>query len=468
MKNQNNIGLGIRPFGMRDKVGYMFGDFANDFTFVLASLFLMKFYTDVMGVSAGLVGAMMMFAKFVDAFTDVTMGQIVDRSPRKDKGKFAPWIRRMCGPVAMASFLMYATWFKDMPMGFKIFWMFFTYLLWGSICYTGANIPYGSMASAITSDPKERAQLSTFRTIGASLASAVIGVVLPLVVYYTDAAGNKVLSGTKLSVAAGICSVLAVLCYLTCYHMTTERIVVEPKVEKFSIKELVVGWGRNKSLIIIVLFTLLLGVANNTLSGMATYIYPNYFGNTKAQSVASAVGILVTLICSTFVVAVSIRIGRKKLSVIAGIFSSIMMFIAFFIHTDNAWVFVLLYGLAYAGCGTFSLINWAMIGDVIDDTEVRTGIREDGNIYSVYSFSRKMSQALATGLIGLFLSMIGYTAATAYDTEVVNSIYNMTCIIPAIAFLALAIVIQVFYPLDKEKVEENARILVERKKDKEV
>ena len=88
------------PFGMRDKVGYMFGDFANDFTFILSSSFLMKFYTDVMGVSAGVVGMIMMIARFVDAFTDVTMGQIVDRSnPTKD-GKFRPWLKRMCGPVA--------------------------------------------------------------------------------------------------------------------------------------------------------------------------------------------------------------------------------------------------------------------------------------------------------------------------------------------------------------------------------
>lgn len=87
---------------------------------------------------------------------------------------------------------MYAVWFKDMPMGFKVFWMFFTYLLWGSICYTGINIPYGSMASAITADPKERTSLSSFRTIGATLANTVIGVVLPLIVYYEDAQGNTI------------------------------------------------------------------------------------------------------------------------------------------------------------------------------------------------------------------------------------------------------------------------------------
>ena len=136
-----------KPFGFGDKLGYMFGDFGNDFTFILSSMMLMKFYSDVMGVSVGLVGIMMMLARFVDAFTDVTMGQIVDRSRPRAKGKFLPWIRRMCGPVAIASFLLYASWFANMPMAFKIFWMFFTYLLWGSVFYTSINIPYGARAA---------------------------------------------------------------------------------------------------------------------------------------------------------------------------------------------------------------------------------------------------------------------------------------------------------------------------------
>ena len=122
---------------------------------------MLKFYTDVMGVSAAIVGLMMMAARFVDAVTDVTMGQIVDRSRPGKKGKFAPWIRRMCGPVALASFLMYATYFKGMPMGLR-FLDVFTYLLWGSICYTGVNIPYGSMASAISDNPTDRASLSNW------------------------------------------------------------------------------------------------------------------------------------------------------------------------------------------------------------------------------------------------------------------------------------------------------------------
>ena len=97
----------VRPFGLTDKIGYAFGDFGNDFTFMLSSMFMMKFYTDVMGVAPGIVGMLMMLARFVDAFTDVTMGQIVDRSKPTKDGKFKPWLRRCCGPLGISAFLIF-------------------------------------------------------------------------------------------------------------------------------------------------------------------------------------------------------------------------------------------------------------------------------------------------------------------------------------------------------------------------
>lgn len=107
----------VRPFGIRDKVGYLFGDFGNDFTFIFSTMMLMKFYTDVMGVSAGVVGLVMTIARIVDAFTDVTMGRICDRSRTTAHGKFKPWLLRMCGPVAIASFLIYQSGLAGLPMG---------------------------------------------------------------------------------------------------------------------------------------------------------------------------------------------------------------------------------------------------------------------------------------------------------------------------------------------------------------
>ena len=345
-----------KKFGMVDKLGYMFGDFGNDLTFILSSMMLMKFYSDVMGVSVALVGTMMMVARFVDAFTDVAMGQIVDRSRPGKKGKFLPWIRRMCGPVAVASFLMYASWFQDMSMGFKIGWMFVTYLLWGSVFYTSINIPYGSMASALSADPKERAQLSSFRTIGATIAGSVIGIVLPLIVYYQDEAGNQILSGPKTTLAAGIFSVGAVICYLLCYFMSTERVKVEQKTEKFNFKELVKGLVTNKALVGIVICSILMLLVQLTMQSMSTYVYPNYFGNVQAQSVAGVVGLVMTLLLSTVVVKLQVKMGRKELAIAGSLFGAVIFFITWLTHTKNAWLYVGLYALAYLGLAAFSLI----------------------------------------------------------------------------------------------------------------
>lgn len=451
-----------KKFGMVDKLGYMFGDFGNDLTFILSSMMLMKFYSDVMGVSVALVGTMMMVARFVDAFTDVAMGQIVDRSRPGKKGKFLPWIRRMCGPVAVASFLMYASWFQDMSMGFKIGWMFVTYLLWGSVFYTSINIPYGSMASALSADPKERAQLSSFRTIGATIAGSVIGIVLPLIVYYQDEAGNQILSGPKTTLAAGIFSVGAVICYLLCYFMSTERVKVEQKTEKFNFKELVKGLVTNKALVGIVICSILMLLVQLTMQSMSTYVYPNYFGNVQAQSVAGVVGLVMTLLLSTVVVKLQVKMGRKELAIAGSLFGAVFFFITWLTHTKNAWLYVGLYALAYLGLAAFSLICWAMITDVIDDTEVRTGERSDGTIYAVYSFARKLGQAASAGVTGALLGLIGYSAETAFEPAVTEGIFNLACLIPTGGFILLAAALWFFYPLNKKRVEDNAKFLAEK------
>ena len=119
----------------------------------------------------------------------------------------------MCGPVAIASFLIFQSGFADMSYGFKLVWMIVTYLLWGSIFYTSINIPYGSMASAISAEAEDRASLSTWRSIGSTLASLVIGVGTPLVAYVT-VDGKSVMSGSRMTIIAGVFSVLAIICYM--------------------------------------------------------------------------------------------------------------------------------------------------------------------------------------------------------------------------------------------------------------
>ena len=286
---------GKRPFGMKDKIGYAFGDFGNDFTFMLSSMFMMKFYTDVMGIAPAIVGLLMMVARFVDAFTDVTMGQIVDRSKPTKDGKFRPWIKRMCGPVAVASFLIYQSAFAGALMAVKIGWMFITYILWGSIFYTSINIPYGSMASAISADAKDRAQLSTWRSIGATLAGLTIGVGTPMFAY-TTVDGQTVLSGSKMTLIAGAFSILAVICYLLCFNLVEERLEVPQNNTKLDIGAMLKSIITNRSLLGIIAAAIFLLLGMLGMSGMSPYIFPVYYNSGTAQSLSSLASNLAVLI----------------------------------------------------------------------------------------------------------------------------------------------------------------------------
>ena len=458
MENKN-----VKPFGFKDKFSYMLGNVGCDLMFLLSSMYLLKFYTDVMGVSAAIVGSMMMISRFVDAFTDVTMGQIVDRAPTKAKGKFAPFIRMVAGPVALASFLMYASWFKDMGMTFKVIWMFATYLLWGSVFYTGINIPYGSMASAITDSPRERAELSKWRTLGTQFVVVLTSVVLPTFIYYTNDAGQSVLSGTNMMIAAGVFSVVAFIAFMVCYHMTTERVKFETKTEKFSISALLKSFVTNKALIGLVLLSLVSLLGQMSFGNMQGYVYPNYFNNVGAMSLNSLLNIVITLGCAVFVVQISDKFGRKNVAIFSAMIQAASFILLYFLHTDNIWVWTVILQIGAIGTSIFSLITWAMLADVIDDAEVVTGERADGTVYSIYSFSRKCGQGFSSGIAGAMLSMVGYSAATAYDPHVVNSIYDVTCLVPGISYVVLVVVIIFFYPLGKKRVEANTAELRRRR-----
>ncbi len=459
MSEKNNV----RPFGFKDKIGYMFGDFGNDFTFILSSSFMLKFYTDVMGIHAAVVGVLMMAARFVDAFTDVAMGQIVDRSKPTKDGKFKPWLRRMCGPVAISSFLVFQSGFANMPYLFKVVWMIVTYILWGSIFYTSINIPYGSMASAISADAKDRASLSTWRSIGSTLAGLVIGVGTPLFAYET-VNGNTILSGNRMTIIAGVFSVMAVICYMLCFKLATERVEVPQNNTKFNFGDLMKSLVTNRSLIGIIAAAILLLLVMLTMQGMNAYLFPNFYGNVAAQSVAALAGSLVMLVvCAPLATKLSAKYGKKELAIGSCLFGAVVYLICWVLKPENPYTYVVFYVVANIGVGFFNMVIWAMITDVIDDAEVKNGVREDGTIYSVYSFARKIGQALSSGMIGALLSVIGYSAATAFNPEVVNDIFNMTCIIPAIGFVGIALVLMFLYPLSKNRVEANVLELKKRR-----
>lgn len=450
------------PFGIKDKLGYLFGDFGNDFTFILSASFLLKFYTDVMGISAFIVGIAMMTARFVDGFTDIAMGRICDRGRVTHAGKFKPWILRMAAPVAIASFLIYQSAFADTAMWFRIVWLFVTYILWGSIFYTSINIPYGSMASAISREPEDRQSLSTYRSMGSTLAGVIVGVGVPLFTYDT-VAGQTVMSGYKFTLIAGIFSALAVLCYLLCYILVTERVTPQMSHhEHHGFKVMLKNAIRNRALISIIVASVVMLMAQLTLQSMANYVYPNYYNNAKAQSISTLAMMIGMLLAAVLAKPLARRFGKAEISTASNLVAALISLLLFIVRPQNVWVYIGINLISWLGLGIFTMVSWALITDVIDYSEIKNGVREDGTIYAMYSFARKLGQAASAGVSGILLTLVGYSQQTAFEPDVLDGIFNISTLVPAIGFGALALVLWFWYPLHKKTVEKNVEILREK------
>lgn len=454
-----------KPFGIRDKLGYLFGDLGNDFTFLFSSSFLMKFYTDVMGVSAGAVGVVMMTARIVDAFTDVAMGRICDKSRVTENGKFRPWIRRMSGPVAIASFLMYQGSLANIPYTFKVIYLFVTYILWGSVFYTTVNIPYGSMASSISPEPGDRQSLSTFRTLGGMVAGAVVTAGVPLIAFKKNyALGIDVIDSTRFTITAAVFSLLTVICYLLCFSLTTERVKSTPSVDtaaNYNAFSMLKNAVKNRALISIIAASIVMLLAQLTMQQMANYVYPVTYGNAKMISLSTVLMTGGMAIAATVAKPLSQKLGKAELSVISNLFAGVVTLLLYFVRPESVYVFIAFQGVAWVGLGVFAMVNWALITDVIDYSEIRNGIREDGSVYALYSFARKLGQAASSGVSGALLSLIGYKAENITD-KVKDGIFDIATLVPAVGLILLAAILWFWYPLHKKQVDENVRILKDK------
>ena len=200
-------------------------------------------------------------------------------------------------------------------------------------------------------------------------------------------------------------------------------------------------------------------LAQLTMQSMANYVYPNYYNNAGAQSISTVAMLVGMLVAATIAKPLAKRFGKAEVSAASNIVAAAVNLLLFFIRPENVWVYVGFQMIAWLGLGVFTMVSWALITDVIDYSEIKNGVREDGTIYALYSFARKLGQAASAGLSGALLTLIGYTQETAFEASVLDGIFNISTLVPAIGFAALALVLWFYYPLHKKQVDENVRIL---------
>ncbi|MGX5833615.1 MFS transporter [Aeromonas piscicola] len=451
----------VRPFGFRDKIGYMFGDLGTCFILGLVNSFLMIYYTNVLGISGVVVGSLYFGTKLFDAFVDVGVGRMCDTSKLTATGRFNPWIRRMKYPFCVMAVVLFLPFVQELSYAGKIAYICVSYFIYGALQST-ISIPYGAMSAAISSNPNDRVSLSTYRSVGSAIGGGTTGFFIPILMYKTLVDGSQIISGEHFFWISIGCACLAfIFLTLTC-KLTTERVRVEKK-ENESVAQLLKGLFKNKALIVLVIVDLLI-VINQGLSGTnMTYLFNDYFHDKQAMSIALlfTFGSLVLLAPSASYL--TRRFGKKEASVSALIFASTMYLIMYFCQIKDPKVYLVLLFLATLGAGMFNLMIWAFMTDVCDYHQYVTGDREDGTVYGVNFFARKIGQACAGGIAGFMLALIDYqsssTGGTVQSLTVQENIYTMANLLPAFCLFSSAIVLIYFYPLNKATTLEMEKTL---------
>lgn len=453
--------------GIKEGMGYMLGDAGNLFVLTYVSSFLKVFYTDVLKIAESKVASLFLVTRLWDAINDPIWGYIVARKKPNADGKFRPYLKWVSVPLGISAMLCFVDFSRfTSNQTLILLCAYVTYIMFGML-YTGMNIPFGSLASVITDDPEGRTLLSTFRSIGGGVGGAAPLLVAPLVIYKvtgTNAEGMAIKSadaGGMLTFGV-IMGVLAIIFYMACFKTTRERVPSEqdPKVD---MKKTYLGMLKSRPFVSAALAGILIS-GQLQFASLNQYLYKNYFENTNLSIVGTIANYLPMVILILFMPKLVKRFGKKELCGFGTFFSALASILMFFIVpkldriTTGPAVFMLFLFIIGFGYSFVSITNWAVVADVIDYQEYKTGLRSESAIYAVYTFCRKLGQTAAdSGGLLLLSRVAGYDGATmgsrGYIPGVGEGILFVCTLIPAIVYTLVFVLMQFAYPLDKKRLE---------------
>lgn len=447
----------VRPFGMRDKIGYALGDFGCNMSFAFINNYLMIFYVTCMGIKPRHFALIILLGKIFDAINDPIIGGICDSAKPGKDGKFKPWIKWASLPLLLSSVLLFV-YVPDAPYALKIAMCFVLYCVW-SVSYTSVNVPYGSMQSVITTVPSERSSLSTFRSIGAMFAQIPVMILLPLLAY--DESDNP--RGSFFIVLVAVMGVIGCVAFVFLRKMVTER--VAPAVnekQKFNYVGTLKAFFKNKHMLGVTISTVSYLALMMTVTNSIQYIFMCWFKNTDLISIATIIAGLPVAFGIVAVKPLSKKFTKKQLCTYPFLVSAISSGVAAFVKIKNPYIWMVLIGIAMFGAAFYLVLTWALVADCIDFQEASTGRREEGSIYATYSFFRKIAQGLGAAIISLALDFTGYESslgALEQQSGVAEKIYFMTGILPCIGSVICLVSMHFLYNLDDapqsaEKTEE--------------
>lgn len=461
---------------LKNYFGYAIADLGNNIAFSVVGSYLTLYYTDVLGahfdastatIWSVAITVIFIFARIWDGVNDPIMGYIVQRAKPTKYGKFRPYLLYGGIPLAPVVVLMFAP-FKNMPLIGCILFALFSYLIY-EMLYTIVLVPYGSLAMVMTREQNERSRLSIMRSIGGGIGGIPSGL-FPILVYstYIDSTGAKVsvLDGNKLVIAMAVIAVIIIISYVTAFFNVEEQYPYSDAEQEIKLKNSLRTLIHNKPFLIICLAGMLL-IASSMYIGTANlYLFNVYFQKTSFMIFVGLVTYAPMVIMIPFTELIIKKIGKKEICVFGLTLSVLATFIMAVGHIQNPWVFIALSFLQGCGISFFTLEIWAMAMDVIDYQEMLTKKREEAINYAIFTFTRKIGQAISS-IVPALLAAVGYVAAKGYagqDASTVQGIYTISTVVPLLMFI-LMLILMVLYPLNKKKEKEMREVLALQRAD---
>lgn len=437
-----------------EKIGYSLGDSAANLIFQTMVMLQLSFYTDTFGISAAAAGTLFLVVRVFDAVFDPMMGVIADRTNTR-WGKFRPWILWTAVPYGLMGFLTFTT--PNFSDGGKLIYAYVTYTLLMMV-YSANNLPYSALSGVLTGDLEERTSVSTYRFIFAMIAAFVIqGLAVPMTKYFgaSDPARG-------FQITMGIFSVLCILLFMITFATTKERIRPDPN-QHSSITQDFADLTRNGPWLALFALTIFVFITLSLRGGVMLYYFKYFVGREDLFSYFNVCGLAATIVGILLGKPLSVKYGKRDVF-IAGLGGTVLFTGLFiFLPADNM---VLTFGLEmlrqFAYGFTIPLL-WAMMADVADYSEWKTGRRATGIVFSAVVFGLKAGLGFGGAIGGWVLARYGYVPNVAQTTDALLGIRLTASIFPAITFL-IGVVCLLFYKIDLKGEQQITSELAERRR----
>ena len=444
----------------KDYVAYALGDTGCCLAFGLVTTLLQRYYTDVLLLDPLYIMIMFVAARLWDAVNDPIMGRICDSVKPSRWGRYRPWLLYGALPLALSAVLMFIKWgsfgSKSGSVGVAVY-VAVTYILFG-MSYTVIQIPYGSLASVVTLDDKERSKLSIWRSVGAALGS------IPVIALSTIAFTTTGVKYNALLIGVIVISVCSLIMLLFSFAGNKERVKSLPqKPQKGATLKAFKILFKSRSMVSVSVASTLLFAGQLFIQSFYSYLINYYFGK---GGIWTAVPTVLTYLPMAFLMFFTPKLvrkyGKKEISalgmVVAGIANLAMVFLLFMGRGDaTLYLFMFFCLISGVGMNFFVLQVWAMVADSIDEIEVTTGTRDDGTAYAFFMFFRKFGQVISAIAVNATLLGMGYFSTVSSGTfsfsqSQLKIMFILATLIPAALFGGMALVLYVFYPLSKSRV----------------